>query len=353
MSLEAFGGAWKFAASTDRQTAWSLIDTRRGATLLDIAWGKLNNSSESNAVSEKCRFHGKLDNAEVAVESQNIFPFGGESVIDRALTLRDRLLEVRVDVKPGRGEIIRNFELEELIFPGEYSKLEIVETLPEPGAAWQMKTLELAEGIIYSSKTPFALLLLTDADGMQLELGCGGDWWRMPGCGDTLWSIEKCGDAVKVKRRVVAIDADEVVERRPWRFNYYVAWGRSQAKAPENPQILAVDLQKEVKCECFRAPAVRKLLRKKIRQLDGGSNVVLQLPDISVCDDAGHLERPGKKVLRHWDLDELFALYSWANRAINGDKTLVITLPEDSFFRKLPSGRYLAGVPGEAMVREV
>ena len=89
------------------------------------------------------------------------------------------------------------------------------------------------------------------------------------------------------------------------------------------------------------------------QQLDKTGNIILKTADVKSCDDSAHLERPGKKALRHWDLSELFALYSWANRVLGEDRTFTIELPQESIFRKLPSGKYLANTPAEAAVREI
>ena len=356
MNLEAFGNGWKFAAAGDGGQ-WSLLDTRRGSTIADWLWASLNGISELNCVSEKCRFHSKLDNCEVVVEQENVYPFGGESIIDRSLVLRDKLAEVRLDVKPGRGEIVRKFELETLTFPGEWQQVEIIRQLPEAAGAWHLERLPDNTGVIYSSPQPFALLLLTDSNGFQLEMGIGGDWWRMLGQGNTLWQIEQNAGAVSVKACVVDLPEDAENNRRPWRFNYYLAWGSkksAQIFADNESEILTVDLLATLNCSCFRAPAVRKYLRKVIRQQqEKTASVILQLPEPEVCDDAGHLERPGKKSLRHWDWDELFALYSWGNRTLGEGRTLTVKLPENSLFGKLPSGRYLGNPPGEASVREL
>ena len=355
MKLEAFGDAWKFAAAGNRQSAWVLSDTLRGADIVCLNWAQLNGCSEADALNEKCRFHAKLDNAEVVVESLNVYPFGGESLIERSYSLRGKLMEVKLDVKPGKGEVVRDLELEELFFPGEFTGIEFIRSVPKPNEVWQLEKVDFTDER-WTSDSPFAVLLLTDADGFQVELGCGGDWWRMQGAGNTFWSVEKSAEGITVKRRVVAIDPEESVERRPWRFNYYIAWGRSSAARmllDNNCEVLAPELLKSAGSECFRAPAVRKLLRKLLRHYQQQScNIVLRLPDVKSCDDAGHLERPGKKLLRHWDLDELFALYSWGNRMLGMDRTLIVELPPESIFRKLPSGKYLAAVPGEASVRE-
>ena len=109
---------------------------------------------------------------------------------------------------------------------------------------------------------------------------------------------------------MVDIADNEEIQRRPWRFNYYLAWGKKSSILPpgKDEEVLTPELKKLANSECFRAPAVRKVLRKLLRQQQENSgNVLMMLPDVKVCDDAGHLERPGKKLLRHWDLDELFA----------------------------------------------
>ena len=356
MKFEAFGSAWKFGSSASRSNAWILSDTRRGETIAEFAWAVLNNSCESDALSEKCRFHGKLDNCEVEVEAQNVYPFGGESVINRTTVLRDKLMEVRIDVQPGRGEVIRQFELEPIFFPGEFTTLELIKTLPECNGKFSIENVEISDGVIYESAAPWAVMLLSDADGFQIELGTGGDWWRMQGCGSTLWRIEKTANGIKVTRKVVDIADNEEIQRRPWRFNYYLAWGKKSSILPpgKDEEVLTPELKKLANSECFRAPAVRKVLRKLLRQQQENSgNVLMMLPDVKVCDDAGHLERPGKKLLRHWDLDELFALYSWGNRTLGWDRTLRIMLPEDSIFHKFPSVRYLGNPPGETALREL
>ena len=354
MKLEAFGNGWKFSASGNANS-WRLLDTRQGEELFELKCARLNNVSEADALQEKCRFHGKLDNLEVEVESQSVYPFGGEAVIDRTHTLRGNLLEVKVDIKPGRGETVRDLELEDVVFSGEFSNLEIISTMPEPGQMWQKSALPLNDGVVWQNTMPFAVLILTKADGSMLELGCGGDWWRTCGCGSTVWSIEKAAETITVKRKVVAI-ADEVeIERRPWRFNYYIAWNRgSSATLMPGKDDTVLEFDPQVAGSCFTAPAVRKYLRKMLRQqLDKSGNIILKTADVKSCDEAAHLERPGKKSLRHWDLSELFALYSWANRTLGEDRTFTIELPGDSIFRNLPSGRYLAAPASEAMVREL
>ena len=354
MKLEAYGNSWKFSAGST-PNSWVLSDVRRGEELLELKSARLNNISEADALQEKCRFHGKLDNLEVEVESLSVYPFGGESAISRAHTLRGNLLEVKVDIKPGRGETVRNLELEDVVFPGEFARAELISTMPEPGQEWVAMPLQLADGVIWQNTMPFAVLLLTRADGTVLEMGCGGDWWRTCGTGSTFWSIEKDSDKITVKRKVVAIADDVEIERRPWRFNYYIAWGRTSAAALcAAKDDITVEFDPQVAGSCFAAPAVRKYLRKIVRQqLDKSGNLILQLPDVKSCDDASHLERPGKKSLRHWDLGELFALYSWGNRALGEDRSLTIQLPPESIFSKLPSGKYLANPPTMAAVREL
>lgn len=355
MKQEIFGAAWKFAAAIEKSFAWRLSDTRRNEDIALFGFGRLNKRSEADALSEKCRFHGKLDNCEAEVECANVYPFGGESVIERNISVRDKLVQICVDVKPGKGEVVRDFELEELFFPGEFVSAKIVKNLPEENAPWQLEDLPLADGVLYSAAQPWVILLLTTGDNVEIELGTGGDWWRMLGAGDCIWQIEKTSGGITVKRKVVALPDDCEVQRRSWRFNYYLAWGKNSAAAlaDKDALVLTPDLKKLAGSGCFRAPAVRKVLRKLLRQqLENPANVAMVLPDVVPCSDAGHLERPGKKNLLHWSLDELFALYSWGNRALGFERNLQILLPQESLFRKLPSGRYLSNTPRETFIRE-
>ena len=355
MKQEVFAGSWIFSAAAERQYAWRLADTRRHEDIALFGYAKLNGRAEADALNEKCRFHAKLDNCEAVIESLNVYPFGGESTIGRTLTLRDKLLQICVDIKPGKGEVVRDFALEDLFFPGEFVSAKLIKNMPAENMTFQAEDLPLADGVLYESSQPWIALLLTTADGFQIELGTGGDWWRMLGAGASLWKIIKTDAGITISSQAVALAADAEIQRRPWRFNYYLAWGKKSSAQllPSNEEIIAPDLKESAKSECYRAPAVRKLLRKLIRQqLENSGNVLMQLPDLTACCDAGHLERPGKKSLPHWSLEELFALYSWGNRALGADRNLRIELPADSIFRQYPSARYLSNHPGETLLRE-
>ncbi len=353
--LEAFGSAWTFRDGDGRQSSQVLTDTRRNTVLAQFGWASLNRLSEVEALADGRRFHARLDGAEVDFETRSVYPFGGEGAIERNFVLRDGLMEVCVDVKPGRGEAVRDFELETVTFPGDWVRVELVPELPAPGGEWNWKTLAADGEILYESAAPFALLLLTAADGFQVELGAGCDWWRLTSGGIAeadAWQIRRDGAGIHVRRRMIAVPAETQIERRAWRFNYYLAWsdGRKREALGRFSVLPAVEPAKEAGSDCRRAPAVRKWLRKLLRRAaDGDSHLELQLAAPTVCDDAGHLERPGKQSLRHWDLDEIFALYAWGNRQAGSGRVLKITLPETSCWKKMPSGRYLENTPPGAV----
>ena len=61
MKLEAYGNSWKFSAGSS-PNSWVLSDVRKGEDIVELHPARLNNISEADALQEKCRFHGKLDN---------------------------------------------------------------------------------------------------------------------------------------------------------------------------------------------------------------------------------------------------------------------------------------------------
>lgn len=344
-SQEVRGNGWRLALGQN-DVLIRAADLRRNETLCEIGYACLNGLSESDALNTLRRFHGRLDRTEASLETKSLYPFGGEALIKRSFTFFDQLFTVCVDIQPGRGETVKTLELEPLTFPGSWSRIEAVKALPQPGSKWELETLDIAEGETFTAAEACSLIVLTDENQNQIEVGIGSDYWRDRGQGDVQYQIIRTAEAVTVKRRVLAFTDENLPERRPWRFSYYLAFGSRRNgynDTVNDGALIAPDMLAEVHMLCRRAPAARRYLRKLIRQqISRASSVTLQLAEPVVCDDAGHLERPGKKALLHWDMDELIALQSWGCRTLGETGLLRIIFPADSIFRQLPSGRILA-----------
>ena len=57
-------------------------------------------------------------------------------------------------------------------------------------------------------------------------------------------------------------------------------------------------------------------MRKLVRSAAAGETLLLTEFDPAICFDASHLNRSGKEQLAHWEIDDAFSFYLWANRTL-------------------------------------
>jgi hypothetical protein len=200
---------------------------------------------------------------------------------------------------------------------------------------------------LYRAGQPFLILLLTDDQGRQLEIGVGDDLWRWLAGKDlepaSEFLIEYRGGELFIRRAVLRYSEPAPIPAGNWRFTWYFAWhspGRLPAARPETAvpipvpwqiggqksnswslpndhwrQDAAIQLhQQSYGPPCFHANAVEGILKKWFRaQLTSGSDLFLTCPPPGLCDHASHLGRARKKNLLHWNLGALLNFWSWAN----------------------------------------
>ena len=367
------GDSWSFRPGDGREALWILRDTRRRRELCRFGGGTLNHLAETGALCTRLRRHGRADRRGAEVETVSDYPFGGEARILRQYTLRDGFMEICVDVRPGRGEAVRDFLLDELSFPGEWSSIRIAADFPAPGSAPQ----DLAEldsshtGTLWEGAEAPLVILLTAPDGSMLEIGSGDDLWRLPEqSGECTRNVRLERDAAGtliLHRAMLHWNDEAVVERRPWRFRYYLAWsdGRKREALGNFRRIdlaeVAVPPEGRTQNDasgalCWQSPAARKALRKFLRQEAAAENpghLTLAVEAPALCTAAAHLERPRRGELPHWNLTEMAAFHDWAARLL-APRLFRMEFPADSIFGKLPSGFYLRNTPyGEVDLPEL
>ncbi len=364
----AAGAAWTLTPGDGMAAFWILRDTRRNCELARLTGAAVNGLREAEAIELRRRQHGRGDGTGAELETLASYPFGGEAEIARRMMVRDGFIAVCVDVKPGRGEIVRQFDLDGWVFPGEWQQAAMVLEFPAAGTAPAgLEPLALdRDGVLWEGAAPPLLMVLTDADGFQLEVGAGDDWWRLAGDGVAgncpRCRIERTADGIVLRREVLNLAEDMALERRPWRFNYYLAWSDGRRREalggfkqlaladlpdPEEGRICGEDMAAVAGSRCWQAPATRKLLRKLVRReaASGESgHLTLTVSSPSACMAAAHLERPARKILAHWPLGEMVDFHDWAGRQL-GERAFRLEFPADSLWHRLPSGRYLENTP--------
>lgn len=367
------GDSWSFRPGDGRTALWVLRDTRRGRDLCRFGGCTLNRLPETDALCTRLRRHGRDDGSGANVETLSGYPFGGEAQIQRQYTLYDGFLETCVDVKPGRGEAVRELFLDTLTFPGEWSSVRIAAELPAPGAAPQTLT-ELApagSGTLWEGAETPLVIVLAAPDGSMLEIGSGDDLWKLP------QDSETCPRSIKLERSasgdltlvrsLLNWPDDAATERRPWRFRYYLAWSDGRRRDPVG-KFRRIELDDwNVPAEgradnrpggavCWHAPAARKALRKQLRQeaaAAGTDHLTLTVAPPARCDAAAHLERPKREKLPHWNLTEMADFHDWAARQL-APRRFRMEFPAGSIFRDLPSGHYLGNpVRGKVALPEL
>ena len=125
------------------------------------------------------------------------------------------------------------------------------------------------------------------------------------------------------------------LERRPWRWEYWVAWSAPASETAVAAYPLAALPETAYRMDaaggrqdqrCLLASPVRSYLRDLVRK--ASDDVLLQDLTPGCCCDASHTGRPNKKVLEHWDCGELLSYYLWACRRMRAkEKSFAIRIP--------------------------
>lgn len=287
--------------------------------------------AETGALVKKLRLHESLDSLSASVEAGSVIPFGCEYNVGRELEMVAGLASWTVDVSAVTRGIVSSVELEPVMFPGPWKSLEY---LVYGETAFRAAELAEGEAEFYRGRELVMSVRLAAADGTKVEFNAGGDLWRhraamhMP---EVEGEYVLTGGAAEVvlTRKVFAFPADAVIEKRPWRFKNSFAWllPGDEFAAPAGESVLDFAVAelpasgKRVGCggaaeavPCLTGAASRRVFRDFVRR--GASNLCVTGLAPGVCCAAAHLERPGRKELEHFDLDDYLTFYLWGNRQL-------------------------------------
>ncbi|MGE4564796.1 MAG: hypothetical protein AB7F32_07995 [Victivallaceae bacterium] len=279
---------------------------------------------EARVEAKKLKIHRTLDGILVSAESEKVIPFGCEYDVRRSFSLLDGLLRVTADFRTVGRQVLRELRLDPVTLSGDWRRLGISRDgvsvewhdLPYSEEAPQMPVFYLAEAV----------------DGTLWEFGCGEDLWRCRAGrelgGEAAFTVEATAQRMCFERLIFRFAPEMVLQRRPWRFGYYLAWsGAADAAAATGEVIdlgqLAIppggrrsDAKGQVAPGfCLAAPAVQRLLRDTVRRSAGP--LVIRGGGAGCCCSAGHLDRANKGTLLHRDLEAAMVFYEWANRQLD------------------------------------
>ncbi len=291
--------------------------------------------AESGALVKKLRGHGSLDALSASIDMESIVPFGCEYRIGRELEMVSGLGLWTVDVSAVTRGIVSAVELEPVVFPGPWAKMEYLVygerefRCVVPGG--EEREFVRGRELVMSVR-------LTAPDGVRVEFNAGGDLWRHRAAAylpevEGEYALTGSSKEVVLTRKVFVFPAEAVIEKRPWRFRNSFAWslpGDEPGCPGEDSDSEAVldyaalelpESGRRIECgggsthfPCLTSPAARRIFRDFVRR--AGSNVRVAGLAPGVCGAAAHLERPGRRELEHLDLDDCISFYLWGNRRL-------------------------------------
>lgn len=315
----------------DGERVFELVAGKRA--LLRLGRVRCGGFAEAGALVKKLRGHGSLGSLAASIDMESIIPFGCEYRIGRELEMTSGIALWTVDVSAVTRGIVSAVELEPVVFPGPWEKMEYL--------VYGEK--EFREAVLRDEKREFVRgrelvvsVRLTAPDGTRIEFNAGGDLWRHRAAAylpevEGEYALAGSAEEIVLTRKVFAFPAEAVIEKRPWRFRNSFAWslpGDEAAGSIPSPDSEAVldyaaagvpESGKRVECggqntefPCLTSAAARRIFRDFVRR--AGSNVRVEGLVPGICGAAAHLERPGRKELEHLDLDDCIAFYLWGNR---------------------------------------
>ena len=309
------GNNWHLTACPAGKSVLELANGSR--TLMRINRGTVANFAEVSALPEIFRLHRAEDGFSASLESRSVIPFGSEFKVERSVVMTDGAASMVTAVSAcNRGEV-GNITLESVEFPGPWAKV----TYLLYGDSKRHSCKFRENGEFYNGSELPWFIQVEYRDGSKAEFMTGSDVWRhrsasrMEGVSAS-FRITDVDGTLTFERNVLIYGEETPVEKRPWQFDTLFAWSTPQDQTE-------VSGGKEVPVPgCLAARSVQKNLRHAVRSAE--SDLRLTGYKAAFCEDASHLDRPGKKVLEHIDVQELFQFYCWANRQLS-KKNLSLT----------------------------
>lgn len=285
--------------------------TVNGRPLMSMNRGEFAGFSEISALPEIFRLHRAEDGFSHTLESRSIIPFGSEFQVERSIVITNGAASMVTSVAAcNRGEV-GNITLEPVEFPGPWAKLSYRIYGEE-----KMHTCKYRENAVFyeGNELPW-YISIQYRDGSRAEYITGSDIWRhrsasrMEGV-DAAFRIADCDGTLLFERSLLIYGKETVIEKRPWQFESLFSWSvpASESEAETSASELPVP-------GCLASRNVQRALRRSVRSAD--SDLILTGYKAEICNDAAHIDRPGKKVLEHSDLQDLFQLYCWGNRQLS------------------------------------
>lgn len=300
---------------------------RRGGTAAFFQLGrcKCGKFGELSVLPEKFRLHRSEDALGAELEACGVIPFGCEYRVGRTCRIASGCAALTTDVSAVTGGRVDGLELEPLIFSGAPTA---VEFLLFGEKKFRRSDLAAPETLYDGAEVPL-MVRVSHADGTRCEVALGADVWRhraasrMPGA-SAQYTLAFADGALKLTRRVLVYAPEVEPERRPWRFNLLIGWD-------DGPRRSAPDGERFTLPGCALSAAARRELRFLVRR--SGKSLVWGDVDPAVCGDPAHVSRSGRGELEHFDLEEIFSDWCWANRQLGklGAHFAVTPKPEGLF----------------------
>lgn len=327
--ISAAAGQWQLTASPAGKTFLELTNGSR--TVMRIGRCCCAGFSEVSALPELLRLHRAEDGFSVEFESSGVIPFGQEFRVGRSVDVINGIAAIRTSLAACSNGEVGHISLEPIEFPGPWAKVNY--RIFGDDKLHSAKFRENAE--FYCGPEIPWYVQVEYHDGSCAEFISGSDTWRhraaekISGVTAEFRLADDNGTLV-FERNVLRYDAETPVEKRPWQFESLFSWSVPQQSTVAEDTFAVPG--------CLASRAVQRTLKQKIRS--AVSPITITGVQGEFCNDAAHLERPGKKVLEHLDLTELFQFYCWGNRQLaRKGQFLTIsaaeTSPEPLFMKNL------------------
>ncbi len=375
-NIKLGGSNWQAEFMPQTEIAMSLEFGNCRCNLLPLKLGKI---SEAYGIVKKNQHHQTVDGLRQSVSLSQVIPFGAEPNLKRevAFCANHATISSYIELK-GNLKIDR-FNIDPLFLPGSWKRIGIIpipacgDAIPAP----QWHELDGSEQLIYDETVPFLVCMLENSDGEIIEIGTGNDLWRWQSAGtvdgaSASFTVSVGAEGVSIERNVFVFAEATVMENRPWRFKWYLAWGKRGEKVdfpkisrpfavnckfsvdPDKPSVFDLSTakiadvaavvdhdNKLVAAYCLEAAMIMKQLRKFIRSAtqhcDDECLVFIGI-EPHICSSSSHLDRHKKASLVHWDIMSLFDFYDWALRQLAKSELKLKIMPgETSAAMELPS----------------
>ena len=284
---------------------------RNGEKLLSFGRVQCGKFSEVGALEKKLRVHPNQDSLSADIESANVIPFGCEYEISRDIHTAAGFMRFVTDIRAVNFGRVGDVSLEEVRFHGKISSVRFFIC----GSGSAVEYSGDIPDVLYEGSEPLLLVTVTYSDNSKVDFGCGSDVWRLRSAADmagvtAVFSFKKEDDDLVLVRRPLIYGAETEVEQRPWRFKSIISW----RDAGEESSALPYSCGEFKNAPCMLEATARRQFRRAVRRSECDLVCTGSLP--AVCTDAAHLEKPDKKELIHFDLEEYFTSFVWANRQL-------------------------------------